>query len=281
MKSSGISPNSEFIRGLLGDKENAENQERNNTTACSSKLLFTCCSESKQSYCPTVNKHRKSVTCSIIVYHNYHKNIEREVAMTLENKLGITDSVELAKAEEKISKKRAIELFESGYLDNLEHGTFKSLAEIHKYLFDQIYDFAGQIRTVNIAKGNFRFAPLMYLRASLENIEKMPQSTYDEIIEKYVEMNVAHPFREGNGRSTRIWLDLILKKELGQVVDWSLVDKEDYLSAMERSPVKTIEIKYILKQALTEKINDREIYMKGIDHSYYYEDYFTFKTSDL
>ncbi len=201
--------------------------------------------------------------------------------MTLENKLGITDSVELAKAEEKISKKRAIELFESGYLDNLEHGTFKSLAEIHKYLFDQIYDFAGQIRIVNIAKGNFRFAPLMYLRASLENIEKMPQSTYDEIIEKYVEMNVAHPFREGNGRSTRIWLDLILKKELGQVVDWSLVDKEDYLSAMERSPVKTIEIKYILKQALTEKINDREIYMKGIDHSYYYEDYFTFKTSDL
>ena len=249
--------------------------------ACSSKLLFTSYSESKLSYCNTVNKHRNSATCSIIVYHNYHKNIEREVAMTLENKLGITDSLELAKAEEKISKKRAIELFESGYLDNLEHGTFKSLAEIHKYLFDQIYDFAGQIRTVNIAKGNFRFAPLMYLRASLENIEKMPQSTYDEIIEKYVEMNVAHPFREGNGRSTRIWLDLILKKELGQVVDWSLVDKEDYLSAMERSPVKTIEIKYILKQALTEKINDREIYMKGIDHSYYYEDYFTFKTSDL
>jgi hypothetical protein len=217
----------------------------------------------------------------LFIYYNYHKNIEREVAMTLENKLGITDSIELAKVEEKISKKRAIELFESGYLNNLEHGTFKSLAEIHKYLFDQIYDFAGQIRTVNIAKGNFRFAPLMYLRASLENIEKMPQSTYDEIIEKYVEMNVAHPFREGNGRSTRIWLDLILKKELGQVVDWSRVDKEDYLSAMERSPVKTIEIKYILKQALTEKINDREIYMKGIDHSYYYEDYFTFKTSDL
>ena len=245
------------------------------------QLLFTSCSESKLSYCPTVNKHRKSSTCSSMVYHNYHKNIEREIAMTLENKLGITDSIELAKAEEKISKKRAIELFESGYLNNLEHGTFKSLAEIHKYLFDQIYDFAGQIRTVNIAKGNFRFAPLMYLRAALENIEKMPQSTYDEIIEKYVEMNVAHPFREGNGRSTRIWLDLILKKELGKVVDWSLVDKEDYLSAMERSPVKTIEIKYILKQALTEKINDREIYMKGIDHSYYYEDYFTFKTSDL
>ena len=162
--------------------------------------------------------------------------------MILENKLGITDSVELAKAEEKISKKRAIELFESGYLNNLEAGTFKSLAEIHKYLFDLIYDFAGQIRTVNIAKGNFRFAPLMYLQVALENIEKMPQSTYDEIIEKYVEMNIAHPFREGNGRSTRIWLDLILKKEIGKVVDWSKVDKEDYLLAMERSPIRDIEI---------------------------------------
>ena len=199
--------------------------------------------------------------------------------MTLENKLGITDSVELAKAEEKISKKRAIELFESGYLNNLKPGTFKSLAEIHKYLFDSIYDFAGQIRTVNIVKGNFRFAPIMYLEAALENIEKMPQSTYDEIIEKYVEMNIAHPFREGNGRSTRIWLDLILKKELGQVIDWSRVDKEDYLSAMERSPVKDIEIKHILKQALTNRINDREVYMKGIDHSYYYEGYSTFKIS--
>ncbi len=201
--------------------------------------------------------------------------------MTLENKLGITDSVELAKAEEKISKKRAIELFESGYLNELEPRTFESLAEIHKYLFDLIYDFAGQIRTVNIAKSNFRFAPIMYLEAALENIEKMPQSTYDEIIEKYVEMNIAHPFREGNGRSTRIWLDLILKKELGKVVDWSRVDKEDYLSAMERSTVKDIEIKHILKQALTDKINDREIYMKGIDHSYYYEGYSTFKTSNL
>lgn len=209
------------------------------------------------------------------------QNTEREMIMTLENKLGITDSVELAKAEEKISKKRAIELFESGYLNSLEPGTFQSLAKIHKYLFDPIYDFAGQIRTVNIAKSNFRFAPLMYLQAALENIEKMPQSTYDEIIEKYVEMNIAHPFREGNGRSTRIWLDLILKKELGQVVDWSRIDKEDYLSAMERSPVKDIEIKVILKQALTDKINDREIYMKGIDHSYYYEGYATFKTSDL
>lgn len=201
--------------------------------------------------------------------------------MILENKLGITDSVELAKFEEKISKKRAIELFESGYLNNLEAGTFKSLSEIHKYLFDSIYDFAGQIRTVNIAKGNFRFAPVMYLEVALKNIEKMPQSTYDEIIEKYVEMNVAHPFREGNGRSTRIWLDLILKKELGQVVDWSLVDKDDYLSAMERSPVKDVEIKHVLKQALTDKIDDREVYMKGIDHSYYYEGYSTFKTSNL
>ena len=201
--------------------------------------------------------------------------------MTLKNKLGITDSVELAKAEERISKKRAIELFESGYLNNLEAGTFKSLSQIHKYLFDSIYDFAGQIRTLNIAKGNFRFAPVMYLETSLQNIEKMPQSTYDQIIEKYVEMNVAHPFREGNGRSTRIWLDLILKKELGQVVDWSLVDKEDYLSAMERSPIKDIEIKYILKQALTDKVDDREVYMKGIDHSYYYEGYSTFKTTNL
>ncbi|RGC87385.1 protein adenylyltransferase Fic [Thomasclavelia ramosa] len=201
--------------------------------------------------------------------------------MILENKLGITDSVELAKFEEKISKKRAIELFESGYLNNLEAGTFKSLSEIHKYLFDSIYDFAGQIRTVNIAKGNFRFAPVMYLEVALKNIEKMPQSTYDEIIEKYVEMNVAHPFREGNGRSTRIWLDLILKKELGQVVDWSLVDKDDYLAAMERSPVKDVEIKHVLKQALTDKIDDREVYMKGIDHSYYYEGYSTFKTSNL
>lgn len=201
--------------------------------------------------------------------------------MALENKLGMTDSVELAKAEERISKKRAITLFDSGDLNNLEAGTFESLAQIHKYLFDSIYDFAGQIRTVNLAKGNFRFAPVMYLEASLQNIEKMPQSTFDEIIEKYVEMNIAHPFREGNGRSTRIWLDLILKKELGQVVDWSLVDKEDYLSAMERSPIKDIEIKYVLKQALTDKVDDREVYMKGIDHSYYYEGYFAFKTTDL
>ena len=201
--------------------------------------------------------------------------------MALDNKLGITDSVELAKAEEKISKKRAIELFESGYLDTLEAGSFTSLVEIHKYLFDTIYEFAGKIRTVNIAKGHFRFAQVMYLEAALQNIEKMPQSTYDEIIEKYVEMNIAHPFREGNGRSTRIWLDLILKKELGQIVDWSRVNKEDYLLAMERSPIRDIEIKHILKQALTDKINDRDVYMKGIDQSYYYEGYSIYVTSDL
>lgn len=201
--------------------------------------------------------------------------------MTLNNKLDITDSVELAKEEERISKRNAVELFESGILDSLEPGTFQSLVEIHKYLFGSIYDFAGKIRTVNIAKGHFRFAPVMYLEAALQNIEKMPQSTYDEIIEKYVEMNIAHPFREGNGRSTRIWLDLILKKELGEVVDWSCVDKEDYLLAMERSPIRDIEIKYILRQALTDKINDRDIYLIGIDCSYYYEGYTTFKMSEL
>ena len=167
------------------------------------------------------------------------------------------------------------------YLDSLETGKFSALAKIHEFLFEEIYDFAGKIRDVNIAKGNFRFAPVMYLNAALENIDKMPQSNFDEIIEKYVEMNVAHPFREGNGRSTRIWLDLILKKELGKVVDWSLVDKEDYLLAMERSPIKDIEIKHILKNALTDQINDREVYMKGIDTSYYYEGYTTFKTEEL
>ena len=199
----------------------------------------------------------------------------------LDNKLGITSSVELAREEERISKKKALELFENGTLDSLDAGKFSSLKAIHKALFEDIYDFAGEIRTVNIAKGGFRFAPLMYLEAALENIDKMPQSTFDEIIEKYVEMNIAHPFREGNGRATRIWLDCVLKKEIGKVVDWSLVDKEDYLLAMERSPVKDIEIKYILKFALTDKINNREMFMKGIDHSYYYEDYTTFKTSDL
>ena len=188
----------------------------------------------------------------------------------LENKLGITDSADLARMEEQISKKKAVGLFEKGILDKLEAGKFSSLQAIHKYLFDEIYDFAGKIRTVNIAKGNFRFAPVMYLQAALDNIDKMPQSNFDEIIEKYVEMNVAHPFREGNGRSTRIWLDCILKKEIGKVVDWSKVDKEDYLLAMERSPIKDIEIKYLLKNALTSDINSREVYMKGIDHSYYY-----------
>jgi cell filamentation protein len=201
--------------------------------------------------------------------------------MVLENKLGIQNAPELNEAEERISKKSALELFESGKLNELEAGKFSSLKAIHKALFDDIYYFAGELRTVNISKGNFRFAPLMYLEAALQNIDKMPQTTFDEIIEKYVEMNIAHPFREGNGRSTRIWLDCILKKELGKVVDWSQVDKEDYLLAMERSPIKDIEIKHILKNALTEKIDDREVYMKGIDHSYYYEGYTTFKTEDL
>lgn len=201
--------------------------------------------------------------------------------MALENKLGITSSPELAEAEERISKKKAVELFENGLLDSLEAGTTASLKAIHKYLFDEIYDFAGELRTVNIAKGNFRFAPLMYLEAALANIDKMPQSTFDEIVEKYVEMNIAHPFREGNGRSTRIWLDCIFKKEIGKVVDWSKVDKEDYLLAMERSPIKDIEIKHILKDALNDDIHSREVYMKGIDHSYYYEGYTTFKTEDL
>ena len=201
--------------------------------------------------------------------------------MALENKLGITDSPLLAEAEERISKKKAIELFESGLLNTLEAGTFESLKSIHKYLFDEIYDFAGEIRTVNIAKGNFRFAPLMYLEAALANIDKMPQSTFDEIVEKYVEMNIAHPFCEGNGRSTRIWLDCILKKEIGKIVDWSKVDKEDYLFAMERSPIRDIEIKHILKAALTDDIHSREVYMKGIDHSYYYEGYTAFKAEDL
>lgn len=198
--------------------------------------------------------------------------------MALENKLNITDSAELAREEERISKKKAVELFDSKLIDTFEVGTFAGLAAIHKYLFEDIYDFAGKMRTVNIAKGNFRFAPLIYLEAALANIDEMPQSTFDEIVEKYVEMNVAHPFREGNGRSTRIWLDCIFKKELGKVVDWSKVDKEDYLLAMERSPIKDVEIKVLLKAALTDEINDRTIYMKGIDASYHYEGYNIFKT---
>lgn len=201
--------------------------------------------------------------------------------MALENKLGITDSAELARTEEKISKQKALQLFELNLLDTFEVGTFKGLAQIHKYLFEDIYAFAGQMRKVNIAKGNFRFVPLMYLEAALKNIDAMPQNTFDEIIEKYVEMNIAHPFREGNGRSTRIWLDSILKKEIKQVIDWNKVDKEDYLLAMERSPIKDIEIKHILKAAITDKINDREVYMKGIDASYNYEGYNVYKTEEL
>ena len=201
--------------------------------------------------------------------------------MALENKLNITESAELARVEEKISKTKALELFENGLLDTFEVGTFRGLSDIHKYLFEDIYSFAGDIRTVNISKGGFRFAPVMYLQAALDNIDKMPQTTFDEIIEKYVEMNVAHPFREGNGRSTRIWLDMILKQELQQVVDWSKVDKDDYLLAMERSPIKDVEIKVLLKAALTDQVTDREVYMKGIDASYYYECYTTYKTEAL
>ena len=199
----------------------------------------------------------------------------------LENKLGIDNSSELAREEERISKRKAMELWENGIFDNLEAGKFSTLQLIHKYLFEDIYEFAGKIRTVNLAKGNFRFAPVMYLEAALANIDQMPQSNFDEIVEKYVEMNIAHPFREGNGRSTRIWLDQILKREIGKVVDWQKVDKEDYLIAMERSPIKNVEIKYLLKNALTDEINRREVYMKGIDHSYYYEGYTTYKISEL
>lgn len=201
--------------------------------------------------------------------------------MALENKLGLTSSADLAREEECLSKKKAVELFENDVLDTLPAGKFSTLQTIHKYLFEDIYNFAGKLRTVNLAKGNFHFAPLMYLEAALANIDKMPQSTFDEIIEKYVEMNIAHPFREGNGRSTRIWLDHILRTEIGKVVDWSKVDKEDYLLAMERSPIKDIEIKFLLKNALTDNVNDREIYMKGIDHSYYYEGYYVFKMENL
>ena len=201
--------------------------------------------------------------------------------MALENKLGITDDAALAREEERISKTKALELFETGLLDSFEVGTFASLQKIHKYLFGEIYAFAGEVRTVNIAKGNFRFAPVMYLDSALQHIDKMPQSDFDAIIEKYVEMNVAHPFREGNGRSTRIWLDCMLKKELGKVVDWSKVNKDDYLLAMERSPIKDIEIKVLLKAALTDKINDRLVYMKGVDASYHYEGYHTFRTEEL
>lgn len=199
----------------------------------------------------------------------------------LENKLGLTSSAELAREEERISKKKAAMLFENHILDNLKSGKFSTLQTIHKYLFDEIYGFAGKLRTVNIAKGNFRFAPLMYIESALKNIDEMPQSNFDEIIEKYVEMNIAHPFREGNGRSTRIWLNHMLKTEIGKVIDWSKVDKEDYLLAMERSPIRDIEIKYVLKNALTDEIDSREMYMRGIDHSYYYEGYTAFKADEL
>ena len=201
--------------------------------------------------------------------------------MSLDNKLGISDSFKLAAEEEKISKKKALEMFQTGFLNSLKAGSLEALIQIHKYLFEDIYEFAGQLRTVNIAKGNFRFAPAIYLNEALKSIEKMPQSTFDEIIEKYVEMNIAHPFREGNGRSTRIWLDLILKSTLNKVVDWSKVDKDDYLLAMERSPIKDMEIKHLLYVALTDKTDDREVYMKGIDYSYYYEGYATYKTEEL
>lgn len=201
--------------------------------------------------------------------------------MAIENKLGIKNSTELAREEERITKVKAVELFESGMLDSLSAGTFDTLCRIHAYLFSDIYEFAGKVRTVNMAKGHFRFAPVMYLGAALTSIEKMPQSTFEEIIEKYVEMNIAHPFREGNGRATRLWLDHILKTQLGVVVDWSLVGKEDYLLAMERSPVRDVEIKYLLKNALTDKVDDRLVFMKGIDHSYEYEGYATYKTEDL
>ena len=201
--------------------------------------------------------------------------------MALENKLGITNSADLAREEEKFSKKRAKELFEKDLLKDMEPGKFSSLKAIHKYLFQDVYEFAGEMRKVNISKGNFRFAPLMYLEVALKNIDNMPQNDFNQIVEKYVEMNIAHPFREGNGRSTRIWLDHILKNEIGKVVDWGKVDKEDYLLAMERSPVRDIEIKHVLSQALTDEIDNREIYMKGIDCSYYYEGYTTYKTEEL
>ena len=201
--------------------------------------------------------------------------------MTIKNKLGLTDAIELAHTEERLTKKRALELYDGKILDQFPVGTFAGLKSIHRYLFQDVYEFAGQLRTVNIAKEHFRFAPVLYLEAALHNIDKMPQDTYEHIIEKYIEMNVAHPFREGNGRSTRIWLDCILKKELGMVIDWSQVDKEDYLFAMERSPVRSKEIMFLLKEALTSQINNRQVYMKGIDASYKYEGYNTFKTEDI
>ena len=199
----------------------------------------------------------------------------------LKNKLNISDPIELSRVEEKISKQKAKQLFDSNDIQKAEIGTFKGLSFIHKYLFEDIYEFAGKIRDVNISKGDFRFAPALYLEVSLKHIDSMPQNNFDEIVEKYVEMNIAHPFREGNGRSMRIWLDLMLKKNIKQVVDWSQIDKDDYLSAMQRSVIKDIEIKYLLKQALTNEINNRELFMKNIDISYFYEGYNSYKTDNL
>ncbi len=250
-----------------------DNWDKNNTTQFKVKLN----NNTDRDIIEWLNSldNKQGAVKELIRSYSINEN-ERSRSMALDNKLGITNSAELAKTEEQLTKKRAVELFENSLLSNYEVGTYKGLQQIHKYLFQDIYDFAGNTRTVNISKGGFRFVPLMYLDVALENISKMPQTTFDEIIEKYVEMNIAHPFREGNGRSTRIWLDQILKKELAVVVDWSLIDKEDYLSAMERSPINDLEIKYLLKQALTDKIEDREVYMKGIDASYYYEGYNAF-----
>lgn len=250
-----------------------DNWDKNNTTQFKIKL-------NNNTDCDIIDwlnglDNKQGAVKELIRTYSIKEN-ERSISMALENKLGITNSAELAKIEEQLTKKRAAELFDKDILSSFEVGTYKGLQEIHKYLFQDVYDFAGKTRTVNISKGGFRFAPLMYLDAALENISKMPQSNFDEIIEKYVEMNVAHPFREGNGRSTRIWLDQILKTELGIVVDWNLIDKEDYLSAMERSPINDLEIKHLLKSALTDQIEDRNVYMKGIDASYYYEGYNTF-----
>ena len=284
-KKAGLSEIPAIVRDLTDDEMMSiallENIQREDLNAIEEALAYKKMIEhmglTQEELAKKVGKSRSHIT-NILGILKLPKDVQN---MVLENKLNITDSTELARMEEKISKKKAVELFENEYLNQCEVGTFQMLAAIHKYLFDEIYDFAGKIRTVNIAKGNFRFAPVMYLKTAIENIEKMPQTTFDEIIEKYVEMNIAHPFREGNGRSTRIWLDLILKKELNKVIDWSTVDKEDYLLAMERSPIKDIEIKYILKQALTDKVDDREVYMKGIDHSYYYEGYAVYKAQDL
>lgn len=201
--------------------------------------------------------------------------------MTLENKFGLEDAAELARVEERISKRNALELFAGGRLENFSAGTFATLAEIHRVLFGKIYDFAGKLRTVNLFKGHFRFAAAIYLAEVVAQVEKLPQKNFDEIVTKYVEMNVAHPFREGNGRSMRIWLDHIFKTELGVVVDWSRVDKTKYLSAMELSPIHDAPIKKILADALTDKVSDRELFMKGIDASYFYENYFAYRTRDL